>query len=98
MTFRTWLGCRPILGILVPKRYLPIGPREHWFLIRHDRANMFLRDPYGIKENAGDPRSDWGTQKQAWRFPRPDLAQHVIDVYGWPGNITKVSAELQRQQ
>ncbi len=92
MAWQTWLGCRPILGVLVRKSYIKEKPVTEWHIIRHARAGMYLRDPYGVKPNAGDPRSDWGTMKQAWRFRNEDTALHVIDVYGWQGIVTTVSA------
>lgn len=98
MRLSTWIGCRPILGLLVRKHYLPPEqPRDHWYVIKHVSVNLYLRDPYSIRPNAGDPRSDWGLITQAWRYGTERKAQESIDYEGWTGQIIRVESDRFRR-
>lgn len=99
MRFSTWIGCRPVLGLLVRKRYLPEPrPVEHFYVIEHQLGHVYLRDPYHLKPNAGDPRSDWGKAHQAWRFRTSELAERALTEQDWVGVVHRIAVSPENRK
>lgn len=92
MRFGTWIRCRPIIGMFIPSGTYKLEPKDHYYIVRHPLGHAYLRDPYRIRANAGDPRSDWADATKAWRFSTESTALHAIQWQGWDGTVIRVAA------
>lgn len=97
MRITTWLGCQPVIGLLVPLPKAKKLKRKEHYIIKHDLVKLYLRDPYRVRPKAGDPRSDWGQLAQAWRFGSEDGAIHAMRLQGWDGTVERVSYSHRRR-
>jgi hypothetical protein len=85
---RMFIG--PIIRRLFPAPEIPDYRPTNVYIIEHPRLTMFHRDPFQIRPNAGDPRSDWGTANRAWRFRTEDQARYAMESAGVDGTIRMV--------
>ena len=83
---RSWAICRPILGMFVKGRPILLRPKNY-FVVRHPRFARYWRDPYCLKETSGNPLSEWGKFRQAWKFGSEELAKGVLSEMGETGVI-----------
>lgn len=83
---RSWAICRPILGMFVKGRPILLRP-PNYFVVRHPRFARYWRDPYCLKETSGNPLSDWGKFRQAWKFGSQEIAERVLVEMGETGVI-----------
>jgi len=81
-----WVICRPILGIFAKSRPIVLRP-PNYYVVRHTRFCRYWRDPYHLKADSGNPLSDWGKLRQAWRFGTEELATGVLSEMGENGII-----------
>jgi hypothetical protein len=69
-----------------------IDRRQSQFVVRHSHLALWWRDPYRMRVNAGDPRSDWHKElRRAHRFLSYDQAEHRLTEAGEKGIITPVA-------
>jgi len=84
MSIRLWAANRPVLALIVRGRPILL-PVRTLYIVRHPRFALWWRDPWQLRTNAGDPRSDWGPRERAYRFGSTDAANHALatnDVAG----------------
>jgi hypothetical protein len=95
---RTHLACRPIIGLFMLPRYIDISKlyRPVW-VVKHDRIDIYLRDPYRMRAGTGDPRLDWGRLEQAFPFRTADQAEYLCESADWQGTIVEVDRNLVRR-
>lgn len=82
----SWAICRPILGMFVKGRPIVLRP-PNYFVVRHPQFARYWRDPYCLKETSGNPLSDWGKFRQAWKFGSQEIAERVLVEMGETGVI-----------
>ena len=93
---RTHLACRPIIGAFIRDRFIDIRP-ANVYVIKNDRLSLFLRDPYRLREQSGDPRLEWGRLEQAFPFQTSDQAEYMCESADWQGTIVEVDRNLVRR-
>lgn len=93
---RTHLACRPIIGAFIRDRFIDIRPASV-YVIKNDRLTLFLRDPYRLREQTGDPRKDWGSLDQAFPFQSVRQAEYMCESADWQGTIVEVDRNLVRR-
>ena len=81
----------PVRWIDISKLYRPV------WVVKHDRIDIYLRDPYRMRAGAGDPRYDWGKLDQAFPFSTFGQAEYVCESAGWYGRIVEVDRNLVRR-
>ena len=88
MSIRLRVACRPILGLLVRGRAVPV-PVPTCYVLRDRRTGAYVADPYGTGDRRGQySRSVAG----AYRFVREDLARRAADDMG--GTFDTVEIEI----
>lgn len=93
---RTHLACRPIIGAFIRDRFIDIRPASV-YVIKNDRLSLFLRDPYRLREQSGDPRLEWGRLEQAFPFQTAGQAEYMCESADWQGTIVEVDRNLVRR-
>ena len=81
-----WALDRPVLSLFVKDRPILLRP-PNYFVVRHPRFCRYWRDPYCLKETSGNPLSDWGKFRQAWKFGSQEIAERVLVEMGETGVI-----------
>ena len=71
-------ACRPILGLLIRGRAVPI-PVRHAYLLRDLRTGAYVADPYGDGDRL---RRYTRHRERAYRFVRRELAAGAGDDLG----------------
>ena len=84
---RLRMACRPVLGLLIRGRAVPI-PRRVGYVLRDTRTGAYVTDPYGTDRR----RFYSGRISDAYRFTRSDLAERVADEIG--GTLVVVAVPL----
>lgn len=78
MSIRLRVACRPVLGLLIRGRAVPV-PVPTCYVLRDRRTGGYVADPYGTGDRRGRySRSVAG----AYRFVREDLARRAADDMG----------------
>jgi len=90
MSLRLRVACRPILGLLVRGRAVPIPPRM-FYVLRDRRTGAFVADPYGT----GDRRRRYCRNvRNGYRFVRRDIAERAGDDMGGVFEIVAVPIDV----
>lgn len=76
---RLRIACRPILGLLIRGRAVPI-PEPTYYVLRDRRSRGYVSDPYG--DRRGSRYQMTGKLGDAYRFTRRDLAERVAGDIG----------------
>ena len=84
---RLRMACRPVLGLLIRGRAVPI-PSRVGYVLRDTRTGAYVTDPYGTDRR----RFYSGRISDAYRFTRSDLAQRMADEIG--GTFTILPIDL----
>lgn len=78
MSLRLRVACRPVLGLLIRGRAVPV-PVPICFVLRDRRTGAYVADPY----DTGDRRGRYSRSVAgAYRFVREDLARRAADDMG----------------
>jgi hypothetical protein len=78
VSLRLRVACRPVLGLLIRGRAVPV-PVPTCVVLRDRRTGAYVADPYGT----GDRRGRYSTSVAgAYRFVREDLARRAADDMG----------------
>jgi len=89
LNFREFFASLPITGRFIESELIPIATVRAW-LVRHPTLGLYWRDPYALRSKAGDPRSDWGTQAQAWRFHTAEQAEYLMAEHAVRGTLISI--------
>jgi hypothetical protein len=79
MSLRLRVACRPILGLLVRGRAVPVPP-QMFYVLRDRRTGAYVADPY--RENVDRRRHYCRNTRDAYRFVRRDIAARAGDDLG----------------
>ena len=86
MSLRLRIACRPVLGLAIRGRPIPI-PEPTAVLIRHERLGLWLCNPWPDHPN---PRRDWGEIRRAYRFHTITYARDLIDEQQLPATAVEI--------
>ena len=84
-----WSRGRPVVSLFIKDRFTGFPPK-YFYVVRNHRISRYWRDPYGLRSNAGDPRSDWGERDQAWKFGTEESANQIMGEFGVTGSVEKI--------
>lgn len=85
---RLRIACRPIIGLLIRGRAVPI-PVPTVFVLRERRSRAYVADPYG--DRRGSRYRMTGKLGEAYRFGRRDLAARAGDDIGGTFDVIEIS-------
>ena len=84
---RLRIACRPIIGLLIRGRAVPI-PVPTVFVLRDRRSRGYVADPYG--DRRGTRGRMTGKIGDAYRFSRRDLAARAGDDIGGVFDVVEI--------
>ncbi len=88
MSIRLRVACRPVLGLLIRGRAVPV-PVPTCYVLRDRRTGAYVADPY----DTGNRRGRYSASVAgAYRFVREDLARRAADDMG--GGYVVIEIEI----